>query len=60
MGEDGKVKLNPIFEFREDEKLSTETKVVGKLVRTKNKFTRYDKLRNAGITEDIFDEKRFE
>lgn len=60
LGEDGKVKLNPIFEFREDEKLSTETKVVGKLVRTKNKFTRYDKLRNAGITEDIFDEKRFE
>lgn len=55
----GEVELNPLFEFVEDEKLSGQSKVVGKLVRTKNRFMRYEKLRNAGITEDIFDEERF-
>lgn len=55
----GAVELNPLFEFVEDEKLSGQSKVVGKLVRTKNRFMRYEKLRNAGITEDIFDEERF-
>lgn len=55
----GMVELNTLFEFIEDEKQSTDTKVVGKLTRTKNKFLRYNKLRDAGITEDIFDEKNF-
>lgn len=55
----GAVELNPLFEFVEDEKLSGQSKVVGKLMRTKNRFMRYEKLRNAGITEDIFDEERF-
>ena len=55
----GAVELNPLFEFVENEKLSGQSKVVGKLVRTKNQFMRYEKLRNAGITEDIFDEERF-
>lgn len=55
----GAVELNPLFEFVEDEKLSGQSKVVGKLVRTKNCFMRYEKLRNAGITEDIFDEEGF-
>lgn len=53
----GEIELNPIFEFIEDEDKSTEKKVVGKLMRTKNPFLRYEKLRNAGITEAIFDEK---
>ena len=56
---EGMVELNTLFEFVEDEKLSTDTKVVGKLTRTKNPFLRYHKLRDAGITEDIFDEKNF-
>ena len=42
----GAVELNPLFEFVEDEKLSGQSKVVGKLVRTKNRFMRYEKLRN--------------
>lgn len=56
----GAVELNTLFEFVEDESRSDDTHVVGRLTRTKNPFMRYDKLRNAGITEDIFDEKRFE
>ncbi len=55
----GNVELNTLFEFREDESLSDENKVVGKLVRTENPFLRYDKLRNSGITEAIFDAESF-
>ncbi|MBR1432374.1 CpaF family protein [Ruminococcus sp.] len=52
----GNIELNPLFEFLEDSSLSDESRVVGSLVRTNNQFMRYDKLRNAGITEAIFDE----
>ncbi len=56
----GNIELNPLFEFIEDPVKSDENKVVGKLVRTKNPFMRYEKLRNAGITEAIFDGTNFE
>ncbi|MGN0656027.1 MAG: CpaF family protein [Ruminiclostridium sp.] len=55
----GAVELNTLFEFRENPELSDENKVVGKLVRTENPFLRYEKLRNAGITEAIFDGEQF-
>ena len=49
---DGEVVMNPIFVFAEDEK-STEEKVSGKLVRTENSFTGYDKLRRSGINKEV-------
>jgi pilus assembly protein CpaF len=45
--ENGEIKLNTIYEFREDEK-STLEKVSGKLVRTENKFQNDYKLLLAG------------
>ena len=59
INERGEVVLNPLFEFVEDMESSQENKVVGKLVRTKNPFLRYEKLRNAGIMEAIFDENYY-
>lgn len=59
INERGNIELNKLFDFVEDSDLSDDKRVVGKLTRTKNKFLRYDKLRNAGITEDIFDEAKF-
>ena len=45
--ENGEYKLNPLYVFEEDE-LSTETKVSGRLVRTKNPFHNVLKLQLAG------------
>ena len=45
---DGKVILNPIYKFEEDEK-STLTKVSGQLKRTKNPILNQDKFILAGI-----------
>lgn len=45
---DGKVTLNPIYKFEEDEK-TTLQKVSGKLLRTKNKIQNQDKFILAGI-----------
>ncbi len=45
---DGRVILNPIYKFREDE-YSTLTKVSGKLERTKNPILNQDKFILAGI-----------
>lgn len=55
----GVIELNTLFEFVEDPLRSEEGKVVGDLVRTNNPFLRYEKLRNAGITEAIFDGEKF-
>lgn len=44
----GKIILNPIYEFVEDEK-STLEKVSGELKRTTNEFMNYQKLRLAGF-----------
>lgn len=46
--ENGKIILNPLFEFHETEGTSL-TKVVGKLERTENKLIHNEKFLNAGI-----------
>lgn len=48
----GKIQVNRIYEFVEDEN-STVEKVSGKLTRTKNPFQKYYKLRASGIQEII-------
>ena len=45
---DGEIELNPLYEFREDEK-STIEKVSGSLVRTKNPLKNDFKLQLSGI-----------
>lgn len=57
--ERGNVRLNTLFEFTEDPALSTRTKVVGKLLRTKNPLRHPEKLWASGKDEGIFDEKNF-
>ena len=47
--ERGNIKLNPLFQFREDKKLSTMDHVVGSLQRTENAMVKTDKLELAGI-----------
>lgn len=49
---DGKIILNPLYEFKEDENTSSN-KVSGKLVRTKNKLQNTFKLKINGINEEI-------
>lgn len=50
--EKGKIQLNPIYQFIEDEE-STMEKVSGKLTRTKNPFRNDYKLKISGISEVI-------
>lgn len=50
--EDGEIKVNPLYQFKEDEK-STLEKVSGKLIRTKNPFVNDYKLKISGIREVI-------
>lgn len=50
--EDGRIILNPLYVFREDEK-STLSKVSGQLCRTQNKMKNILKLQLAGINEEI-------
>ena len=49
---DGKIILNPLYRFEEDEK-STVSKVSGSLNRTQNKLQNDFKLKLAGIREEI-------
>lgn len=60
LGSDGKIELNPLFVFREDETQSTPTKVVGRLERTDNPLRNPYKLIAAGKDVSIFDKSRFE
>ncbi len=48
----GKIILNPLYKFEEDENTTLE-KVSGKLVRTENKMIHTKKLELSGITEQI-------
>ena len=50
--ENGKVILNPLYRFEEDEN-SSQTKVSGKLKRTENRLKNDFKLKLAGIKDDI-------
>ena len=50
--EDGKIILNPLYVFEEDEN-STLEKVTGSLNRTKNKMINDYKLRLSGIKTEI-------
>ena len=50
--EDGKIVLNPLYTFVEDEK-STREKVSGALRRTENKMKRDFKLKMAGYKAEI-------
>ncbi len=50
--EDGRIQVNPIYRFMEDEH-STLEKVSGRLVRTENPFQNDYKLRLSGINEVI-------
>lgn len=53
LDEKGDIRLNPLFEFREDEH-STLQRVSGALVRTENEMTQTDKWTRAGfLLEDI-------
>ena len=49
---DGKIQVNRIYEFVEDEN-STVEEVSGKLTRTENPFQKYYKLRAFGVQEVI-------
>lgn len=50
--EDGKIVLNPLYVFEEDEN-STLEKVSGRLIRTKNKMKNTFKFRLAGIKDEL-------
>lgn len=50
--ENGKILLNPLYVFEEDEK-STLDKVSGSLIRTENKMVNNFKLRLSGIKKEI-------
>ena len=50
--EGGKIQVNPIYQFVEDEH-STLERVSGRLVRTENPFKNDYKLRLSGINEVI-------
>ncbi len=50
--EKGEILMNPLYVFEEDEK-STLERVSGGLVRTKNEMQNVEKLRQAGILENI-------
>lgn len=51
--ENGKIILNTLYEFREDEQLSTVDRVVGHLERTDNKMIHTLKLQTAGFNIEI-------
>ena len=53
VGEDGRIKLNPLYVFEEDVQKSTTDKVIGSIKRTSNKMQNVIKLRQAGIQEII-------
>lgn len=53
VGEDGRIKLNPLYVFEEDAQKSTTDKVIGSIKRTSNKMQNVIKLRQAGIQEII-------
>ena len=50
--QNGKIRLNPLYVFEEDE-FSTLSKVSGQLIRTKNKMQNTLKLQLAGTKEEI-------
>lgn len=49
---DGEIQLSPLYVF-EESKESTQDKVCGKLVRTKNKLFFDEKLRRSGINKEV-------
>ncbi len=57
--EHGNVRLNPLFEFVEDEEKSMLTKVVGRLARTENKMKHTEKLISAGKDVSILNVENF-
>ena len=60
LGDNGRIELNPLFEFVEDKAQSGPHKVVGRLVRTDNELKNKSKLIAAGKDVNIFDKARFE
>ncbi len=50
---DGQIQLNPLYIFEEDSKMSTDEKVVGNLIRTKNEMIHKLKFKIAGITDRV-------
>lgn len=53
--ENGRIRLNPIYRFREDENSTVKT-VSGQLVRTENKIVNMDKFLLAGIYDYLGEE----
>ena len=51
--ESGEIKLNTLYKFEEDKDTTTVEKVSGSLNRTQNSMQNTDKLRLAGIFQDI-------
>lgn len=49
----GEIELNPLFEFKEDEELSSDNKLVGFLKRTKNEMKNTQKFKMAGISDIV-------
>ena len=50
--EDGEIQLNPIYRFRETG-VDENGRIIGVLERTENKFQNVEKLRFAGIEDEI-------
>ena len=51
--ENGRIILNPIYVFEQDDEKSSMTKVVGSLKRTNNPLQNQLKLQLAGINAEI-------
>ncbi len=60
LGLDGNIILNPLFEFTEDRKRTSLTKVVGRLERTSNAMVHTEKLAAAGKDIGILDASKYQ
>lgn len=60
LGLDGNIILNPLFEFTEDQKRTSLTKVVGRLERTSNAMVHTEKLAAAGKDIGILDASKYQ
>lgn len=55
-----RIRLNPIFRFRENKESSTRNRVVGKLVRTENRILHTEKFELSGIYDYLEDDRHAE
>ncbi len=55
-----RIRLNPIFRFKENKENSTRNRVVGKLVRTENRILHTEKFELSGIYDYLEDDRHAE